>query len=45
LKIDAVQPDHPWMKFAGMFKDDPHFTEMLEDIQGYREEIDQEVWE
>jgi hypothetical protein len=26
LKIDTVQAEHPWMQFAGMFKDDPHFT-------------------
>jgi hypothetical protein len=43
LKIDTTQPEHPWMQFAGMFKDDPQFTEMLDDIEAYRQEIDQKI--
>jgi hypothetical protein len=43
LKIDITQPEHPWMQFAGMFKDDPQFTEMLDDIEAYRQEIDQKI--
>ena len=39
LKIDSPQPEHPWMQFAGMFKNDPQFEDMLADIQTYRQEI------
>jgi predicted RNase H-like HicB family nuclease len=45
VKINAVQTAHPWMRFAGMFQDDPNFSEMLDDIQAYRQEIDREVME
>lgn len=31
---------HPWMKFAGMFEDEPMFEQVLEDIQEYRKELD-----
>ena len=44
----AIQPpklEHPWMKFAGMFKDDPQFDEMLEDIQQLRRDRDAEMAE
>lgn len=30
------------MKFAGMFKDDPDFEEVLADIAAYRHELDRE---
>lgn len=40
-KIDLpAKAEHPWMKFAGMFKDDPQFKEVLADIEAYRREID-----
>lgn len=42
LEIDLLKPEHPWMKFAGMFKDDPDFEDVLADIAAYRQEIDQE---
>ncbi len=42
LEIERLQPEHPWMKFAGMFKDDPQFDEFLQAIQDYRNEIDAE---
>jgi predicted RNase H-like HicB family nuclease len=42
LKIDSPRSTHPWMQFAGMFQDDPQFEEMLDDIQTYRQEIEQE---
>ncbi len=44
LEIDLAKPEHPWMKFAGMFKDDPDFEELLADIAVYRHELD-EKWE
>lgn len=32
--------EHPWMKFAGMFEDDPMFDEVLEHIQTHQQELD-----
>jgi len=42
LDIAPANGEHPWMKFAGMWKDDPMFEEVLEDIKAYRKEIDKE---
>jgi len=42
LEPDLPKPEHPWMKFAGMFKDDPDFEEVLADIAAYRHELDLE---
>jgi hypothetical protein len=39
LEVD-VPEDHPWMKFAGMFEDDPLFDQVVEDIETYRRELD-----
>lgn len=38
-----VEQSDPWIKFAGMFKDDPLFDEFLEDMAAYRRELDPEV--
>jgi predicted RNase H-like HicB family nuclease len=40
LEIEAPKVENPWMKFAGTFKDDPQFDEMLEYIEEYRRELD-----
>ncbi|MDF5727117.1 MAG: type II toxin-antitoxin system HicB family antitoxin [Rhizonema sp. PD38] len=45
LEIDNPNFEHPWMKFAGMFKDDPQFDEMQEDIKALRRERDLEMEE
>lgn len=42
LEIEIPHPEHPWMKFAGMFENDPLFEKVLEAIQDYRNEIDAE---
>ncbi|SKB14951.1 conserved hypothetical protein [Planktothrix sp. PCC 11201] len=42
LEIELPKREDPWMKFAGMFKDDPLFDQVLEAIQDYRNEIDAE---
>jgi predicted secreted protein len=39
-EIELPKTEHPWMKFAGMFKDDPQFDDMLADIEAYRRELD-----
>ncbi|BCL35800.1 type II toxin-antitoxin system HicB family antitoxin [Nostoc sp. MS1] len=43
LEIEPPQTEHPWMKFAGMFKDDPLFDEVLENIEANRRELDSEM--
>jgi hypothetical protein len=42
LEIDLPKPEHPWMKFAGIFKDDPDFEDVLADIAAYRHDLDRE---
>ncbi|HEY9849565.1 MAG TPA: hypothetical protein V6D28_08925 [Leptolyngbyaceae cyanobacterium] len=43
LEIEVPPLEHPWMKFAGIFKDDPDFDEVLADIEAYRQERDAEM--
>ncbi|WP_392480986.1 hypothetical protein [Nostoc sp. C110] len=45
LEIEPPQIEHPWMKFAGMFKDDPQFDEMLAYIKADRRELDAQMEE
>jgi predicted RNase H-like HicB family nuclease len=33
LEIEPVKTEHPWLKFAGMHKDNPLFSETLEYIE------------
>ncbi len=33
---------NPWIDSFGMFKDDPTFDDLLEEIAAYRKELDQE---
>jgi hypothetical protein len=37
------EQSNPWVKFDGMFKDDPLFDEFVEDMATYRRELDAEV--
>ncbi len=39
LEVEIPQSQHPLLKFAGMFQDDPDFEEVLTDIETYRREI------
>jgi predicted RNase H-like HicB family nuclease len=45
LEIEPAKTDHPWLKFAGMFEDDPHFDQVQEYIEEYRRELDAEIEE
>jgi hypothetical protein len=45
LEMEAPKTENPWMKFAGMYKDDPQFDQMLEYIEEYRRELDAEMEE
>jgi hypothetical protein len=42
LDIAPANGEHPWMKFAGMWKDEPMFDEVLKEIEAYRQELDKE---
>ncbi len=43
IDVAVPQPNNPWLKMAGRFKDDPHFDEMLAHIEAYRQELDAEM--
>lgn len=45
MKIEPPKAEHPWMKFAGKYKDDPQFDEMLAYIEADRRELDAEMEE
>ncbi|MEM9544046.1 MAG: hypothetical protein AAGA60_31750 [Cyanobacteria bacterium P01_E01_bin.42] len=34
---------NPWVRFSGMFKDDPLFDEFVEEMAAYRRKIDEEA--
>lgn len=43
IDVEMPNPENPWLKMAGRFKDDPHFDEMLADIEAYRRDLDAEM--
>lgn len=43
INQQKVEQSDPWVKFAGMFKDDPLFDEFVQDMAAYRRELDAEV--
>jgi len=45
IKIEPPKAEHPWMKFAGMYKDNPLFDEVQAYIQADRRELDAEMEE
>lgn len=45
LEIDSPQTDNPWMKVAGMYKDNPVFDEVLAEIEAERCKVDAEIKE
>lgn len=36
---------HPWLEFAGIFKDDPSFDQFLQEMENYRKEVDAQAEE
>ncbi|NJN92147.1 MAG: type II toxin-antitoxin system HicB family antitoxin [Leptolyngbyaceae cyanobacterium SL_5_14] len=34
------ETEHPWMKHAGMYENDPLFEQVLDEIEAYRRELD-----
>ncbi|BAY25034.1 hypothetical protein NIES2100_48340 [Calothrix sp. NIES-2100] len=45
LEIEAPQSEHPWLKFAGMHKDNPLFDEVLAYIEQERGKLDLQIEE
>lgn len=45
LEIEIPKKENPWQRFAGVFKDDPSFEQMQEDIAEYRREKDADMEE
>ncbi|MBR8837340.1 MAG: type II toxin-antitoxin system HicB family antitoxin [Stigonema ocellatum SAG 48.90 = DSM 106950] len=45
LEINSPETDNPWMKVAGMYKDNSLFDEVLADIQAERGKLDAEIEE
>jgi hypothetical protein len=43
IEVSTPQPEHPWMQFAGMFKDDLDFEEFLQFIEEDRHQLDVEM--
>src|SRR6266852_2759100 len=41
VTVEVGEPEHPWLKGAGMFKADPTFAEFLDEIETYRREVDE----
>jgi predicted RNase H-like HicB family nuclease len=39
-EIETPQSVHPWLKFAGMFKNDPLFDGVIAAMEAYRRELD-----
>ncbi|MBD2166746.1 type II toxin-antitoxin system HicB family antitoxin [Calothrix membranacea FACHB-236] len=42
LQIESLQTENPWMKVAGMYKDNPLFDEVLAEIEAERQIISAE---
>ncbi|MEC4805377.1 MAG: hypothetical protein SAJ12_12680 [Jaaginema sp. PMC 1079.18] len=45
IEVPKTPSEHSWMQFAGMFKDDPDFDELLEFIAEDRRQLDSEMAE
>ncbi|HEY7328725.1 MAG TPA: hypothetical protein VH592_13865 [Gemmataceae bacterium] len=43
VALDLTPAKHPWMEFAGMFKDNPLLEEWKKDMARYRRKIDAEA--
>jgi hypothetical protein len=39
----AEETENPWMKYAGVFKDDPYFSKIVEAMQAERREDNDEM--
>jgi predicted RNase H-like HicB family nuclease len=41
VTVEVGEPEHPWLKGFGMFKDDPMYDDVLAEIEAYRREVDE----
>jgi hypothetical protein len=41
--LKSAEESNPWVKFDGIFKDDPLFDDFVEEMAAYRRELDAEV--
>ena len=41
MTVEVGEPEHPWLKGAGMFKHDPTYDDFLAEIDAYRHEVDE----
>ena len=42
VEVGASPKENPWVKYAGMFKDDPLFEDWQRSIAEYRREVDED---
>jgi len=42
MDLTMDNTDHPWARFAGMYQANPLFDEVLDSIQAYRRELDED---
>src|SRR5262245_31081143 len=42
VEVSAADAQNPWVKFAGMFKDDPYFDEWQQAIAENRRKVDED---
>lgn len=42
IELDSTleHEDHPWLKFAGMWADDPTWDDFIAEVEAYRQQID-----
>jgi hypothetical protein len=40
--LDVGTESHPWMPFAGMFKDDPWIDDWLKSVAEYRQQVEED---
>jgi predicted RNase H-like HicB family nuclease len=40
VSIEVGAPEHPWLKGAGLFKNDPTYNDFMNEVEAYRREID-----
>ena len=44
-EIALPKSENPWIKFAGMYKNNPLFNDMISEMEAYRREVDAEMEE
>ena len=41
IDVDPQGQENPWLRFAGMWADDPTWDEFVAEVDAYRQEIDE----